>query len=208
MRQRVLANILIGLTWVLMSAGWAMAQGGNLVKAEWGVPGNRVDVTGRVRTLVHDGVLQFEVTRFALGIDPAPHQNKDLMIRVRRWDGKIEEFSYPERSLVKLELDPEGTSERHEDEQRAEDRAGDRFERREGRLQIVRAYYGAEHQFVNVTDVVRSRVDDGRIHIRVDNDSMGGDPVPGRHKFLRVLYRYNGEVNNVVVEEAAELKLP
>lgn len=54
----------------------AMAQGGELVRAEWGVPGQRVDVTSRVRTFIHDGVLQLEVTRFALGIDPAPHQKR------------------------------------------------------------------------------------------------------------------------------------
>ena len=91
--------------WLL--AGSATAQGGELVAAEWGVKGSSVDVTARVRTFVHDGVLQLEVTRFNLGIDPAPHRNKDLIIRVRHWDGDVMEYNYPERSTVNLELDPE-----------------------------------------------------------------------------------------------------
>src|SRR5882762_10894149 len=75
-------------------AGSALAQGGEFVGAAWGVPGSRVDVTARVRTFVHDGVLQLEVTRFNLGIDPAPHQNKSLIIRIRHWDGDVKDYSY------------------------------------------------------------------------------------------------------------------
>ena len=41
----------------------AAAQGGELVRAEWGAPGHTVDVTARVRTFIHDGTLQLEVTR-------------------------------------------------------------------------------------------------------------------------------------------------
>ena len=75
------------LACMLVLAGSALAQGGELIGAEWGVPGRKVDVTSRVRTFVHDGVLQLEVTRFNLGIDPAPHENKVLVIRLREWDG-------------------------------------------------------------------------------------------------------------------------
>ena len=83
-----------------------MAQGGELVGAEWGVPGRRVDVTARVRTFIHDGVLQLEVTRFNLGIDPAPGEIKVLVVRLREWDGDIRDYSYAERSWARLELDP------------------------------------------------------------------------------------------------------
>src|SRR5215470_16206923 len=133
----------------------AKAQGGELVRAEWGVLGQRVDVTSRVRTFIHDGVLQLEVTRFSLGIDPAPHQNKDLIIRVRRWDGEVEEYKYPERSTVSLELDPEDRWERRDDHDRddhdRDDRRDEAFEHHEHGLRILRAYYGADGQFANVT---------------------------------------------------------
>ena len=196
-------TILSGLGCVLLSAGSAMAQGGRLVAAEWGVPGSRVDVTARVRTFVHDGVLQFDVTRFVLGVDPAPHHSKELIIRVRRWDGDIDEYNYPEKSSVNLELDPDGGYER--------ERGGRRDEHDEWRgsgLLILRAYYGADGQFMNVTGALRGRIDEGRIYVRVDNQSMGGDPVPGRRKWLRVLYLYDGERKSLVVEEKTDLRLP
>ena len=204
MKWKLRVRILTGLGCLLLCAVSAMAQGGELVVAEWGVPGSRVDVTARVRTLVHQGVLQFDVNRFVLGIDPAPHRNKDLIIRIRRWDDEIDVYTYPERSSVNLELDPEDGYERHERAERDEQY----YERHEPRLRILRAYYGSDGQFMNVTDALQNRVDDGRIHTRVDNHSMGGDPAPGHRKWLRVLYVCNGERRNVIVEEKTDLQLP
>jgi hypothetical protein len=204
-----------GLACILLVAGSAAAQGGELVGAEWGVSGRRVDVTSRVRTFVHDGVLQLEVTRFNLGIDPAPHENKVLIIRLRESDGDIKEYSYPERSVARLELyspdRPERSEEarRHErEEHREEGYERGRHERPEGEIQILRAYYGAEGQFVNVTDAVRSRVDDGRLFLRVDNESLGVDPLPGARKRLRILYVQDGRKRNIVVDEKTDLRLP
>jgi hypothetical protein len=202
------------LACTLLLAGSALAQGGELVRAEWGVQGSRVDVTARVRTFVRDNVLQFEVTRWTLGVDPAPHQAKNLVVHLREWNGQVKEYSYPERSTVRLELDPADRWERREERPQAEERH-DREERREERdehrdrgLQILRAYYGAEGQFVNVTDVLRGRVDDGRLSLFVDNYSMGGDPLPGEHKMLRVLFMFDGQRRNVVVDEKTDLRLP
>ena len=216
MNNRSAIVAVAALACAFLLAGSALAQGGEFVGAEWGVPASRVDVTARVRTFVHDGVLQLEVTRFNLGIDPAPHQNKTLIIRVRHWDGDVKEYSYPERSTVNLELDPENLGERREEHAREErrperdrdDRREQTYEPRERGLRILRAYYGAEGQFINVTEALRSRVDDGRLQLWVDDYSMGGDPLPGRRKWLRVLYFSDGERRNVVVEEKTELRLP
>jgi DnaJ-like protein len=199
------------VTCMILIAGSAQAQGGELVRAEWGVPGNRVDVTSRVRTFIHDGVLQLEVTRFNLGIDPAPHQNKDLVIRVRRWDGKVEEYKYPERSTCTLELVPPDRREarEHHDWDGDHDRDRDRdYDRHEHGLRILRADYGVEGQFVDVTDTLRSRVGDGRLSVRVDNYTLGVDPAPGVHKYLRVDYVFRGERRNVMVDEKTFLQLP
>src|ERR1700733_3194948 len=108
---------------IVLLTGSALAQGGELGGAEWGVPGARVDVTSRVRTFMHDGILQLQVTRFTLGIDPAPHQNKVLVIRIRHWDGQVQEYSYPERSTLNLELDAEDRGE-HREEHERHDRDG------------------------------------------------------------------------------------
>jgi Domain of unknown function (DUF3395) len=202
-------RLTIGALWIAACAfllsGSAMGQGGGLVRAEWGVPGRSVDVTSRVRTFIHNGVLQFEVTRFELGIDPAPHQNKTLLLHIRHWDGDVKEYSYPERSTVRLELDPEDSFDRREEREQHRE---DAHERRERGLQILRAYYGAEGQFMNVTDVLRRRIDDGRLYLRVDNENLGGDPLPGVHKWLRILYVYEGERRNIVVDEKTDLRLP
>jgi len=192
----------------LVLAGAAMAQGGEFVGAEWGTPAHKVDVTSRVRTFIHDGVLQLEVTRFNLGIDPAPHENKVLIIRLRERDGDVKSYSYPERSTARLELHPEWQErreqqERHDDAERRED--GERHERA---LQILRAEYGAEGQFANVTEALRGRIDDGRLFLFVDNYNMGVDPAPGIHKHLRVLYVQDGERRHIEVDEKTELRLP
>src|ERR1700730_1670166 len=189
-RSAIVAVVALACSFLL--AGSARAQGGEFVGAEWGVPGSRVDVTARVRTFVHDGVLELEATRFNLGIDPAPHQNKTLIIRLRHWNGDVKEYSYPERSTVNLELDPENRGERREEHAREErreehdrdNRPEESYQRREPGLRILRADYGADGQFINVTETLRSRIDDGRLNLRVDNYSMGSAPLPGARQWL------------------------
>jgi hypothetical protein len=183
-------SLLIAFVCLLLAAP-AIAQGGALVAAEFGVPGRRVDVTPRVRALMRDGILQFEVTRQVLGVDPAPGQIKDLVIRIRHWDGDTQDYAFPEKATVSLELDPD---------------AG--YDWRERGLHIMRAYYGGEGHFVNVTERLRRMMDDGRLYVRVDNEHLGLDPDPHVHKVLRVLYWYDGERRNIVVPEHAEVRLP
>ena len=207
MRFRKLMVTVAGLAYTLLLAGSALAQGGEFVRAEWGVEGRRVDVTDRVRTFIHDGVLQMEATRFALGVDPAPHQNKVLVIKLRGWDGQTHDYAYPERSAVRMELDPNDWREHREEHERQE-RREEAYEHHERGVQILRAYYGAEGQFMNVTDVLRGRIDDGRLFIHVNNYNMGGDPSPGAHKWLRVLYEIDGNRRNIVVDEKTDLRLP
>jgi len=216
------------LACLMLLTNLAMAQRGEFVRAQWGIQGHTVDVTSRVRTFIHDGVLQLEATRFNLGIDPAPHFNKVLIIQLRERDGDLKEFSYPERSQVRLEVfsdeRPPGWEghERHDRDDRdgrdARDSRGERddrdarreeeFDRHERGLRILRAEYGAEGNFVNVTDVLRSRVEDGRLFMRVDNFNLGVDPLPGAHKWLRVVYAFQGERQHVVVDEKTDLNLP
>ena len=175
----------------LMLCGVTLAQGGVLVAAEFGVPGRRVDVTPQVRSMIRDGMLRFEASRQVLGIDPAPGQVKDLLIRIRHWDGNNEEFAFPEKSMVSLELDPE---------------AG--YEFRERGFHIMRAYYGGEGHFINVTERLRHMIEGGRLRTRVDNEHIGVDPDPHVHKVMRILYWFQGERHNIVVPEHEVLTLP
>jgi hypothetical protein len=221
-------GMLTGMVCLLLLGSSAMAQHRELVAAEWGNPGHKVDVTARVRTFIHDGILQLEVTRFNLGIDPAPHENKVLIIHMRERDGDVKEYSYPERSVARLEIHPEERREeqtrqegeehreqgydrheqaydRHDQDNDRHDQDGDHHERG---LRILRADYGVAGQFADVTEALRGRIDDGRLFIHVDNYNLGVDPAPGAHKLLRVEYLQDGHRRNQVVEEKMDLRLP
>jgi hypothetical protein len=190
MKQRLFASA-IGSAFVLLLSASAAAQGGQLVAAEYGAGNHRTDVTPQVRSFMHDGILRFDVTDQTFGTDPARGHVKDLYIRIRHWDGNVEEFHFPEYAHVNLEVDPDRGYEWHDRE-----------------LHIMRAYYGGEGHFVNVTEQLRSMKHDGRLFLIVDNRSMGGDPDPAVHKFLRVLYWQDGQRRQIVVPEHAELRLP
>lgn len=190
MKKSLIASV-VALACIWFLAGSSSAQGGQLVAAEYGAGNHRIDVTPQVRSFLHDGMLQFDVNDRNLGVDPAHNHVKELFIRIRHWDGNQEEFRFPEYAHVNLELDPDAGYEWHDRE-----------------LHIMRAYYGGEGRFVNVTEQLRSMQRDGRLFIVVDNRSMGVDPDPRIHKFLRVLYWHDGQRRQIVVAEHAELRLP
>ena len=191
MKQRLLAGFAGGLAFMFLLAGSAAGQGGQFVAAEYGAGNHRIDATPQVRSFMHDGILQFDVNDRNLRVDPAHNHVKELFIRIRHWDGNVEEFRFPEYAHVNLELDPDAGYEWHDRE-----------------LHIMRAYYGGAGHFVNVTEQLRSMKRDGRLFIVVDNRSMGGDPDPSVHKVLRVLYFHDGQRQQIVVPEHAELRLP
>lgn len=191
MKARLLASAIGGLACLLLVAGSAAAQGGELVAAEYGSGNHRVDVTPQIRSFVHDGMLRFEVNDQTLGVDPARNHVKELFIRVRHWDGQVEEFRFPEYAHVSLALDPERGYEWHDRE-----------------FHIMRAFYGGAGHFADVTEQLRSMKRDGRVFTVVDNRTMGVDPDPEVHKVLRVLYFQDGQRRQVVVPEHSELRLP
>lgn len=191
MKMKNITGRLACLACVFMFCAAAAAQGGELVAAEYGSGGRRIDVTPQVRSFMHDGVLRFDVTDQTFGADPARGHVKELFIRVRHWDGNVEEFRFPEYAHVNLMLDPDRGYEWHDRE-----------------LHIMRAFYGGAGHFADVTDTLRSYKRDGQLFVRVDNRSMGVDPDPQVHKVLRVLFWAGGERHQVVVPEHADLRLP
>ncbi|HTC49652.1 MAG TPA: hypothetical protein VK722_20190 [Candidatus Aquilonibacter sp.] len=191
MKKSLIAGIGSSVVLILLLAGSAAAQGGELVAAEYGAGGHRVDVTPQVRSYLHDGVLQFEVRDQVFGVDPARNHVKELFIRIRHWDGNIEEFRFPEYAHVNLMLDPDHGYEWHDRE-----------------FHIMRAFYGGAGHFVDVTEQLRSMKRDGKLFLIVDNRSLGVDPDPDVHKVLRVLYWHDGERHQIVVPEHGELRLP
>jgi hypothetical protein len=84
------------------------AQTVTLLSADYGVEGNRVDVTCRVQSLVQNGYLGFRITNWALGGDPAPEMQKELRIRARDYRGQIFDYNYPEKQDINLQVTPQG----------------------------------------------------------------------------------------------------
>ncbi|MGA8272424.1 MAG: hypothetical protein WB919_12760, partial [Candidatus Sulfotelmatobacter sp.] len=115
MKQRLIA-VLGGLACTFIFTIAAAAQGGQLVAAEYGSGGHRIDVTPQVRSFMHDGILRFDVTDQTFGADPARGHVKELFIRIRHWDGNVEEFRFPEYAHVNLEVDPDAGYEWHDRE--------------------------------------------------------------------------------------------
>jgi hypothetical protein len=178
---------------LLVFAGAAAAQSGQLVSADYGAGNNRVDVTSRVQSLAQDGSLNFRVSDDALGGDPAPHQAKELRIRLRGRDGRIQDYRFQERDTVDLTLAASGDD---------RDRDGER------NLRIIRARYGSGDRWSDVTAILQDQVRDGRLSLKVNNTNMGGDPAEERRKELRLEWEYRGQRQESLFLEGDFIDLP
>ena len=105
MKLRRYADILTLAFCIALFAISASAQGGQIVEARYGVRGRGANVTSRVLAFARSGRLRFAVTNENLGGDPAPHQRKELLLRVRGRDGNIREYHYSEKSVVDMAVD-------------------------------------------------------------------------------------------------------
>lgn len=194
-------------------AAYAQSARWQLVRAEYGVENHWADVTSRIASLIQGNSLDITVNNDTLGGDPAPGTPKTLRLRVRNENGREEILSYHEKDLISLSLSTVETG-----FGRREDRGDDGDDRRYGRrheyggdqsgLRILRADYGTQNHFADVTARLNSQVQNGTLNLRITNDTMGGDPADNRRKTLTVWYLYNGRPANVVVSEKDTLTLP
>ena len=75
-------------------------------------------------------------------------------------------------------------------------------------LQILAASYGAKDRFVDVRQLLQSRVQNDRLNLQVTNASMGGDPIVNEDKTLRIRYEWAGRTHDVVVQEDQRISIP
>jgi hypothetical protein len=76
------------------------------------------------------------------------------------------------------------------------------------RLQIMSASYGAKNKFVDVRQLLQSRVQNERLDFQVTNSSMGGDPNRSASKTLRINYDWAGRRYDVVAQENQRVSIP
>jgi len=77
-----------------------------------------------------------------------------------------------------------------------------------GELVIRSATYGAGETQKDVTEVLKSKVQQGKLQLEVTNDNLGGDPVQNVVKTLSVTYSYAGEARSQEITEHKMLSLP
>ena len=77
-----------------------------------------------------------------------------------------------------------------------------------GRLKINRAQYGKGGQGADVTNRVRSMVQNNTLDFKVNNNNLGGDPNKGADKTLKLSYTYQGQQHNIVVKEGDRCRVP
>jgi len=75
-------------------------------------------------------------------------------------------------------------------------------------LQIMDAKYGAREKFLDVTKILNNLVIDGKLDVKITNETMGEDPIPKVEKHLKIKYFYNNKVNSYECAEGERLVLP
>ena len=174
-----------------------------ITRASYGARGRALDVTDLLNSRIAGDRLSLPINNDTMGGDPAQDTRKTLTV----WyslGGSDLQTSVDEGGI--LNLPP-----------RSESSGGEPFSgelsraeppRAERSLQILRADYGAENRFADVTALLSSRVRDGQLSLPVNNDTMGGDPADEHRKTLSVWYVEDGRPANVVVSEGSYLNLP
>jgi hypothetical protein len=170
-----------------------------IVRAEYGIPTRSVDVTARVRELLHVHPT-FRVANDLLGIDPVRGREKTLRVEVRDVRGGERLLEYHEGELVDGRLF-------------SASRSDDGYQGTSGafspHVRIVSAVYGAGDRNMDVSARLQSMVDNGSLNVIVNNLVLEVDPAPGSRKTLKVTYSVDGgSQRRAVVGEGELLRLP
>lgn len=190
----------------------AQNDGWLLVRALYGFRDAQVDVTNLLRDLIARGGFngRIPVSNQTMGGDPAVGKDKTLHIIARNRRGEEREFNFREGGFIDagMFVVPPPPRDDFGDRDRGRDDDRDRDHDRDRDLFILRGYYGVQGHTVNVTDILRSRVREGRLFFDVNNQNLGGDPAIGADKILIVIYRFRGEEQATAVREGNRLELP
>ncbi|MDP9269246.1 MAG: DUF3011 domain-containing protein [Acidobacteriota bacterium] len=163
----------------------APGTGWDIVRATYGSGNSWVDVTERVRSLVQNDMLNFSVGRDTLGQTGQWGRNRILRLQLRDARGNNRLVIYRDRQQVNLQVNTTYLS----------------------RLRINRATYGSGYRSADVTARLNSQIQGNQLNLRVNNDTMGGDPAPNQSKTLTVAYALDSRTNQVVINEGDMLRL-
>ncbi|MBI5081456.1 MAG: hypothetical protein HZB17_09170 [Chloroflexi bacterium] len=75
-------------------------------------------------------------------------------------------------------------------------------------LIIVSARYGLGDKWLDVSNLLRSKIKDGNLQVNITNEELGGDPVPNSIKRLEITYSLGGETLSRIDVESETLIIP
>ena len=157
-----------------------------ILRADYGEGRRFMDVTARLNSQVQGDRLNLRITNETMGGDPAEDQRKVLTVWYSS-DGHVSRVNVSEKEMLEIPSDQHAY---------------------QGNLQIMRAQYGADYRYRDVTEVLNSQVQGDRLNLQVTNATMGGDPAEDRPKTLTISYLYQGQNGRLVVREKEYLTLP
>ncbi len=189
---------------IFSTASRAQEEGWQILRADYGFRNQRTDVTDILKDLVGRGGVngRIVVNNQTMGGDPAVGKDKSLRIFARNRRNEEREFNFNEGAFVEARM----FAVRRDDWDDRPPAYGERDD--PNGLRIIRAYYGVQGRTVNVTDLLRSRIQQGTISFVVTNSALGGDPAIGADKILIVVYRYQGNETAAAVREGNTLAIP
>src|SRR5215472_5172329 len=149
----------------------AQDDGWQIVRAEYGTRTQHNDVTDILKDLIGRGGVngRVAVNNQTMGGDPAVGADKHLRIVGRNNRNEEREFDYKEGGFIDAGMFVVRREERRDD---WNDRPPMDREDYTG-LRIIRAYYGIQGRTVNVTDMLRSRVNGNSLTFVVTNSALG-----------------------------------
>ena len=182
--MKFLRNSLIVVFFAVLYSSAAAAQQYQILRAEYGADNRWVDVTQQLKRIASSNS-SFRMGNSTFGVDPAPGVVKTLRILARSSSGGGNRtFEYREGSTV----DGSQFSGWSGGDWGG---GGDNGYGR-GDYRIIRAEYGADNRWADVTQQLR-RIASTDATFRMGNSTFGIDPAPGVVKTLRILARRPGE---------------
>ena len=165
-----------------------MSSGVTILSARYGVGTSTVDVKSALSSQTKDGKINLVVSPSSLNVDdPAPGQIKTLTAEYSINGGSSNTESIKDGNYLKIDAPPERVA---------------------SGLQIVKAEYGYQDNFADVTDAIQNYVSNGSISITVSPSTVGiPDPNPSKPKFLKVDATINGATSNYTIADGKKFTL-
>jgi hypothetical protein len=144
---------------------------------------------------VQNDRLNLQATNASMGGDPIVGEPKTLRISYV-WAGRTYEATIPENQIVAI---PTEQQLKERETAVRSDTSG---------LRILAASYGAKDKFSDVRQLLQSRVQNDRLNLQATNTSMGGDPIVGEPKTLRISYVWAGRTYEATIPENQMVAIP